>query len=320
MSTRVSIQSYEFNQHSFAIATFDDLIGIDSADLVPILGYKDKRSLRRLIEGNWASILKKNDDYFNVTGDLLSQYEALITDRPLPPAHTTKGRLFIKPQGLKKLTSKIRTSTYTFWKKLEEINFLPSFAKPIVNQVHDDALEARKFKYDIYQKLIQQLMSTQDVRIIQLAIQAAEIGLNRSLLELRASYLAPPKYKTRPSQGPFFTEEGYYSFSEIGELAGGYSPTTAGRAADIVADRCYGHDHYTIRNVTVPYNKISKRSFTSNKNQDNWALFNKFFANLVVIELRSNPSFAPSAPANKIENFQSNALPKLSVNVIPETW
>lgn len=122
-------------------------------------------------------------------------------------------------------------------------------------------LEQRKWEYSVLEQLLEHLRQLSNPVLQKLAITAAEVALGRELTELRAGLetarahaafaemAAPPRSvlergapagtreESQP-EGIFPTIPGiFYSCSDIGARAGGFSARAAGMAANSVASR-----------------------------------------------------------------------------------
>lgn len=170
--------------------------------------------------------------------------------------------------------------------------------------------DERLFHYEVMQKLLEQLERLDDPQLRDLAISAAEVALGRELKELRAPektkaaikslttilsppVTQPPPVKLKTLVGVFFKEEGYYSMTRIGELAGGFTAQSAGKAVDLVGHRL-GYTHAQLRNNGLPFNQIMMRPDSTSGKKRPMVRFDRDFANKVVHELRTNPKFEPT--------------------------
>lgn len=203
--------------------------------------------------------------------------------------------------------------------------------------------EERRFRYNVLQTLLQQLGSLKEPALLQLALMAAETALDRSLPDIRR-YLGlahgqlpepsivpeePPKGLTMDKilaglppvivapEGPHFSGEGFWSFTQIGDLAGGYSARVAGQAADVVAKRRM-YTGAQIRRHQQSFNRFEPvRDSTSGKIRQ-VAHYNTEFSNEVVDELRSNPAFRPQEVDTSPLSFGVGQFPKLTAPVLED--
>jgi hypothetical protein len=221
------------------------------------------------------------------------------------------------------------------------------------------SLEERRFRYDALQTLLRQLQELEAPHLQQLAIEAAEVALDRSLTQVRVALEDPgdrapgprspadPPTITSPGavghggiesncsvtpvlssvgiklsaerskvigsqvlEGPRFSGNGYFSLTQIGERAGGYSARTAGLAADVVAGRM-GLSHESIRNIAHNFNKIVEVPDTTSGKKRPSVVFNTSFSNDVIDELRRNPEFHPRE-LPRMTGFTAKSFPKLN--------
>jgi hypothetical protein len=190
--------------------------------------------------------------------------------------------------------------------------------------VHDDpgnrspGLEQRKWEYSVLERLLEHLEVITLPHLQKLAITSAEVALGRELEELRAGLEssrahagfaalmggrmrdpapvvdpAPPVSTSLSSPPEFFptTLDAFYTLSQIGAKAGGYSARAAGLAANLVAAR-RGFSPSTIRTEHLSFNRIYERPDASGTMR---AMYNfaAEFANEVIVELQTNPQFEP---------------------------
>lgn len=230
-----------------------------------------------------------------------------------------------------------------------------------INEVSSSTtqLEDRKFRYNAIQTLIHQLTALERPEFLQLALEAAEVALDRSMPSIREMLAVPgdrapgpraaarapdPIVITAPGatgtrsavsgelasskgsrgssstkaslEGPRFKGVGYYSLTQIGEKAGGYSAKTAGLAADVVAARM-GLSGDAIRHVSLNFNTMIKVPDTTTGKKRDVAHFDVNFSNAVIDELRRNDEFQPQVPSPP-SSFSSGAFPKLTRGVFDD--
>ena len=194
------------------------------------------------------------------------------------------------------------------WKALEEA---PS--STIQEDQPTEVEGERQRKYEVVQQLLHNLNDHQDLVLRELAIEAAELVLGHRLDRVREKILgqkpkAPPPQKT---DGPLFKEEGWIGCKQIGLLAGNYSAENAGRAATLVASR-WGFSKEDIRKKQLPFNNLIEAPDTNGRLRPQFR-FNRAFSNEVVIELRSNDTFAPKkTPSAEAVLERGGSLPNLS--------
>jgi hypothetical protein len=181
------------------------------------------------------------------------------------------------------------------------------------------SMKDRKFVYEVLQRLLNQLQELSDPTLREIAIVSAEAATGKTLSSIRlTSNLATIFPKPRPAQvtapaqkqlplklvnGPLFTEDGFYSFTSIGEKAGGYSARSAGKAADVIA-LSMGYSHHSIRTVRLSFNELLTVK-DSNGHERPVVRFAKNFANSVIEELRSGTY--PPLPIAKVSSFSSGS-------------
>ena len=168
--------------------------------------------------------------------------------------------------------------------------------------------EDRMFEYEVMQKLLEQLERIEDPQLRGLAITAAETALGRQLQDLRGedvktsdgikaqlpAVVTLPTLPSRPTpDGPFFTEDEFYSMTRIGQMAGGYTAKTAGVAADHIAKRL-GFSRDQIREEQLAINQIAMRPDSSTGKKRRMVRFSRSFANKVIVELRTNTELEPT--------------------------
>jgi hypothetical protein len=201
------------------------------------------------------------------------------------------------------------------------------------------SLEERKFQHEVLQFLIQNLhQHAENPLLRRLALEAAETSLGRKInleapspgellsssSELGGSprVLEPPSRPDAPSAPPrsappVFTS-GWHTMSEIGQMAGGFSASTAGKAADQLAagfgvtpaqmraQRTVFSRLVTLERQTNPRDRRHGRQITQ-------VQFTADFANRMVELLRSDPAFTPKArPVLSSFDAGGEHLPKLS--------
>ena len=187
----------------------------------------------------------------------------------------------------------------------------------------------RKFEYEVLERLLEHMRSDDPREIKLLALHSAETVLGREVPHVRELLKEPPEElqefppatdgpgaELRASGELVFTDPSrYFGLKEIGAKAGGYSGVTAGKAADLVAARL-GHSRKEIRTVQLPFNKLENRPHPDTGGMMHLYRFNASFANMVVVELRTNPLFLPAVPKD-ITPFSEGGenFPKLSQGV-----
>ena len=296
----------------------EQLPHLESQLLAKLMGYVQVGSIRKQIDSNWE------DDFLHLVDfelirdeEELRAYEtfALLHLGHCKPAKLERGRVFLSPDGIQKVLEHSKKTSKEFKEFLRKEGVLSISAYPaqgFTDQVEidfeeeevpasstireleqEDVQEERQRKYEVVQSLLHNLSAHQDLVLRELAIEAAELVLGIRLERVREKVLgqkcqsSPPPRKT---DGPLFEEEGWYSLRQIGKLAGGYSASSAGKAANIVATR-WGHSPSDIRNRQLHFNTFVTREI--NGSPRTWAEFNRAFSNEVVCEARSNETVAP---------------------------
>lgn len=292
---------------------------LESQHLANLMGYVQEGSIRKQITSDWDGQFLHDQDYIILhEEEELRRYEtvAALNFGRCKVAKLERGRLFLTASGVRKVLARSTKTTKEFemflelkvfaeeealdlvpareenragmdWKALEET---PS--STIQEADPNEVQGERQRKYDVVQQLLHNLSAHQDMVLRELAIEAAELVLGHRLERVREKVLgqkpaAPPPRKT---DGPLFEEEGWYSLRQIGKLAGGYSASSAGKAANIVAKR-WGHTPSDIRSRKTHFSTFVTREI--NGAPRTWPEYNRAFSNETVCELRSNESFAP---------------------------
>lgn len=308
---------------------------VEAYELALFLGYAQQHLVRKQVLTDWKDHFRRGRDYLLVTKERdIRAYEAELETRirrsvrPMKPA---RGRVFLLPDGLRQVlerSSKDRAAELLA--ALERKQLVPRYLdepprrkpqkapepqrKPASPHVErsglpdvDAVLERRRQDYEVMQKLLEQLRELDGRPLAFLAIEAAETMLGRRLDDLReriTARQAPPR-PGRESRGPIFGDEGFYSLTQIGKKAGGYSAKMAGRAANVVGAR-WGYEPEDIRTRELWFNDLSPWQ-DDGGNEHQLFRFNREFSNLVLDELRAGsryrpeaepfPAFAPTAPS-----------------------
>jgi hypothetical protein len=276
------------------------------------------------------------DYYLTHDSVTLRKYEAGVVASghqivgALIPVKSERGYLFITGTGLKKILSKsTKKNVHAFRADVKSVfvevdanyEFVASDdfavdsstvrAQPVPKPVEPTA-EERKYNYDVLQTLLKQLQEFEDPAMREIAIAAAEAATGKDFTSIRQTFLvqtlfAPKRVEPklvepdplpplRIASGPVFTEEGFYSPTAIGDKAGGYSPGTAGKAANVVAERM-GYSPEKIRRTQLSFNDLPVLKDTNGRPRQMFR-FAKNFSNEVVMELRINPRFQPTPQPN----------------------
>jgi len=244
----------------------------------------------------------------------------------------TRGRLFFTPDGMLRVLNRTSKPSEELRSALMGEGYFRNVREPVVVKDEPLRVPANKtpappplprskedrmFEYRIMQKLLEQLERLEEPQLRGLAITAAETALGRKLEDLRApsnfsvhpggplhlqtttphpgvvNLETAPKPRRPSPDGPFFTDDEFYSMTRIGQMAGGYTAKTAGVAADTVAKRL-GYTHDQIRNDQLPINQIAMRPDSSTGKKRQMVRFSTAFANKVIVELRVNPALEPT--------------------------
>jgi hypothetical protein len=257
-----------------------------------------------------------------------------LSGRAQAPVKSERGYLFITGVGLKKILSKsTKTNVHAFRADVKDTfievdtnyEFVDTddFAVDISTVREQPApkptefLADRKFNYEVLQTLLKQLQEMTDPVMREIAIAAAEEATGRDFTHLRQpktvstpSPVMPTPVFSEPklvverdplpplriTSGPMFDEEGFYSLKAIGAKAGGYSPNTAGKAANVVAGRM-GYSPEQIRRTQLSFNDLPVLKDTNGRPRQMFR-FAKNFSNEVVMELRINSRFQPTPQPN----------------------
>lgn len=321
---------------------------VEAYHLALYLGYAQQHLLRKQVLTDWDDIFEEGVDYEMIhEADELRRYEREHERRlfgELRPMSPARGRLFFLEAGLRKLLRHTTKDTSDLELELARAGILPQTAPPlerggpsslVTDQPgpleHGDpaersrpSLEERKFEYEVLERLLAHLREIEDRALQDLAITSAEAALARPLEELRSQLetsrataalanLAGLRKPGRPPERPLFFEipGTFFSLKEIGYKAGGYSSSAAGKAANVVAER-RGYTPDQIRRQKLSFNQLLELPDPRGKLRKMYR-FDGSFANEVVAELRSNPSFSP-APVPELEDFGvgGERYPKLS--------
>jgi len=316
---------------------------IESYELALFLGYVQPGSIRKQVLSDWKGRLSSPKDYALVHDSrYLEKYEARYAKEigPIKAVKEKRGRLFLTPSGVKEVlarTSKEKTllegtllrNGFLDVSPAQEARaqstprgFEPDPVGTLVDLKHS-LIETRKFNYQVLQTLLSQLNELQDDDLKLLAIEAAEIALGRSMPDLRVKYTRPlpaskPPSSTQPPvklgtpDGPVFTQAGFYGLKQIGEMAGGYTSVTAGKAANNVAE-AMGYSAEEIRSKQLDFNELPILPDSTTGKPRKMYRFNLMFSNMVIRELRENAGFRPRAMM-PLTSFSSGGgtHPKLS--------
>jgi hypothetical protein len=298
----------------------------DSYEVAEMLGYRQASSLRKQTLTDWKGKFTEGVHFVMVHDEQeLLRWDAAMEQLfggKRVPTKPSRGRLFFSSAGMALVLSRTSKPSAELREALTRERFfhggitisvkdndsMTPQLKPSDQPVPSSTLtkEERMFEYEVMQKLLEQLERLDDPQLRGLAITAAETALGRKLDDLRfgegvktifeaaapapAPKKAAPKPRRTISEGPFFTDDDFYSMTRIGQMAGGYTAKTAGLAADVVAKRL-GYSRNRIRNEQLPINQIAMRPDSSTGKKRQMVRFSRDFANKVIMELRSNPEF-----------------------------
>jgi hypothetical protein len=341
-------QVIRINNASLLLFALPDGLVVESYELARILGYAQQSSIRKQILTDWEDLLRKDGDYRLVHDhDWLQKYEEEYGKRiaPIKPVKESRGRLFLTPNGVMKVLLRTTKDSSALESSLKKAGFLDAGTAEVQEVPKKSGLETdtsgsgiddlltikkgladdRQFKYEVLQKLLTQLQELQDPLLRLLAIEAAEIALGKELVDLRnreafkmPSTPAPsaPKLSVIPPalgvpDGPIFKEQGYYGLKQIGEMAGGYAPSVAGKAANVVAESM-DYTAEQIRTEQLDFNELPMLPDSTTGKPRKMYRFNLMFANMVIRELRENPAFRPRDRPMPLTSFSSGSHPKLS--------
>lgn len=262
------------------------------------------------------------------------------------PVKSDWGYLFVTGSGLKKILAKSKKKNIHAFRADVKATFVEvdtnyefvapdDFAVDISTVREQPApkptvfLADRKFNYEVLQTLLKQLQEMDNPIMREIAIAAAEEATGRDFTHLRQPKPAPAPVPTvvtiptkvierdplpplRITSGPMLDEEGFYSLKAIGAKAGGYSPNTAGKAANVVADRM-GYSPEQIRRTQLSFNDLPVLKDTNGRPRQMFR-FAKNFSNEVIMELRINERFQPTPQPNlpSLSFAHGEKPPKLS--------
>jgi hypothetical protein len=324
--TTIKLQNY-----SLVVFKITDVPLFESNEVATLLGYTQAGSLRKQTLSSWKDVFDEDIHYRMLHDeDWLRRYEKQHQDAgngTLKAVKPTRGRLFFTPGGMLRVlnrTSKpseeLRAALMRegYFRNIREVMVVKDepAPQPLEPQVPLSTLskEDRMFEYEVMQKLLEQLERLEEPPLRGLAITAAETALGRKLEDLRFGEgvktileAAVPKQVPAPTlydgvvipaprpipEGPFFTDNDFYSMTRIGQMAGGYTAKTAGVAADAVGRRL-GYTHDQVRNAQLPINQIAMRPDSSTGKKRRMVRFSMSFANKVIVELRVSPKLEPT--------------------------
>ena len=273
----------------------------DSHELSRVLRYKQLGSLRKQTLTDWKRDFQHGKDYALVSDqEFLANY-AESCPHLVPTRHNT--RLFFTPEGVQKVCERTTKDARPLLSALSSRLLDTSSASP------EPPSEAeRMVEYQILQKLLEQLQVLEDPALIKLAVMAAETGLGKSLDGLVPTASKPkPVVKQAPNPKPperFFAGDDYWSFTRIGEMAGGYTARQAGQAANEVA-KARGYSPERIRQSSVPFNQFVDGRDTHGQPR-RMVRYHTDFANEVIRVLRAN--YKPTLPVSVVQKRQQIPL------------
>jgi hypothetical protein len=292
---------------------------VESYQLSQLLGYKQSSSLRKQTLTDWKDWMIGGTDYIMVHDEKeMRWYEktqfALLGDMPVP-VEPSRGYLMFTGAGVAKVMERTtKANAPAFVEDTKHIfSELDDTPKPEIKA------EDRKFHYEVLQTLLKQLQEFKEPAMREVAITAAEAATGKDFSDLRATFQvkapapapAPPKaaavkltITVSPDPAPLFIEDGFYSLKAIGEKAGGYSPGTAGKAANIIAEQM-GYSAEQIRRDQLSFNQLPVLRDT-NGNLRQMFRFGKEFSNSAIRELRANEKFRPT-PVATVSAFSEGA-------------
>jgi hypothetical protein len=305
------------NSQLFVYAENNEYL-IELYHLTRVLGYLQPRSISKQLDRNWKHKIVENVDYFWTHDPTMIQNYLTSLGQHIPkksektPPHKL---CFIRFTGVYKiLRFTTREEKHSLVASLGQLDarFQPQQSLPLdvppqepqeapEPAVKKVAVERSPEDYDILRELLSRLMEIEELGLRALAIYTAETGLGRPLpKELRYQLLQRPLQKESPTtlkplqneEFSFPREKQYFSLTEIGRVAGGFSARCAGRAANTIAQD-YGYTPTQIRNTKLSFNQLETRPDPQTGRQLNLTRYNLKFATLVAQELRSNPEFRP---------------------------
>jgi hypothetical protein len=276
----------------------DGLPAVDVLRLGEALGYGRPDRLRRQVLENWTDILE--GDHYLLAG-------------------VKKERMLLRLPGLEIILarSKKPRAAGILAALREQLRETPRLASPQaeVETADDLSLVERRFRYEATQICLRQLSELQDPLLMRVAVEGLEIALGRSRPDLHAWISRGEDPLRSPADpigdGPLVSFV-WYSLTQIGQAAGGYSAITAGKAADVVAAR-HGITREQLRHAQTPFTSKQMLPDNTSGKLRLQTRFSRDFANRVIRELKTNSIFKPDAPEQKLVPFgQASSLPKLS--------
>jgi len=173
---------------------------LESYHLASLLGYTQKSSTRKQILTDWKHLFEAGVDY-ELTHDKrqLEVYDMAwrthMRGVDLPEQTPERGRLFLRPSGLRKLFERTTKDTEELERKLETF-FKPKVKAPAAvpapapdvpdARTEHQARFDRKRNYQILETLLDHLKNLTDPGLKKLALMSAELGLGRELHDIRA--------------------------------------------------------------------------------------------------------------------------------------
>lgn len=304
---------------SLLVHVLDGRSVVEAYELALFLGYAQQHSVRKQVLGHWAEDFAAGRDYLLVTrAQDIRDYEAAHARAfggELRPVSPERGRMFLLPDGLRQVLERSsKAPAAGLLEALEREQLAPHASPDHETRTSPDARERREREYEVLQRLLEQLREIDEDHLALLAIEAAEVMLERRLTDVRSRLLRRGGPLERGPRGPIFGDEGFYSLTQIGKKAGGYSAKAAGRAANVVAAR-WGLEPEDIRTRELWFNEL--RPWTDDRGVEHQIFrFDREFSNLVVDELRASskfkpdeapfPTFDPGAPVTDIGSLMGD--------------
>jgi hypothetical protein len=198
---------------------------VESRTLSQLLGYVQVGSLRKQVLHDWDDEFVELEDYYlERDGARIRDWEAgtqhVLSSKPVKPA---RGLLFFSGSGIKKVLLKSSKERASRLLHLLETNELEYFRQPVLEaaerpqekpeleppestseqleldleapeelegqlQELEDQEAQRFFRYEVLQRLLEQLQELEMPSLQELAIEAAEIALDRELSDLRRDF------------------------------------------------------------------------------------------------------------------------------------
>lgn len=208
---------------------------IEAEHLARLLGYTQKHSVRKQILTGWKDIFEEGRDYVLAHDPKqLEVYQmswASHLGTPLKPVKPERGRMFIRPIGVKKVLIRSTKTSSRLEKALDSFMNLEAAPVPapapsreegqlpkggrVVGSIKGVRSSAapeppkteweRQRQYKVLETLLDHLKNIEDPALKRLAILSAEVGIGHTLEDVRKLFLeeeTPPAAPAPPAPAP----------------------------------------------------------------------------------------------------------------------